>query len=150
MQTTYTAERWMDAPADVIYRCLADYRQHHRPGGFLPDAFSDLEVLEGGVGAGSRVRWDVTTGGRRRTITATISEPQPGQTLVETADGLVTTFTVEPGPGGALVRFRTVFDEPGLSGLLTRLFAPRLLAPIYADELTRLERYARALAREAA
>jgi hypothetical protein len=43
------------------------------------------------------------------------------------------------------VRFDTVIDEPGLRGLMTRLFATRLLRPVYDDELQRLEEYARAL-----
>ena len=41
------------------------------------------------------------------------------------------------------VRFETVIDEPGVRGVMTRLFAPRMLAPLYADELTRLGEHAR-------
>jgi hypothetical protein len=37
-----------------------------------------------------------------------------------------------------------VLEANGLGGWMTRLFAPRLLAPIYADELERLERHATA------
>ena len=115
MRTTITAERELDAPAAVLYHCLADYRTHHRPEGFLPPAFSDLEVLKGGVGEGTEARWVVDAGGRR-TITATITEPVPGHTILETADGLVTTFTVDPTGAGARVRFETVIDEPGVRG----------------------------------
>ena len=143
MRTTITTERVLDAPADVVYHVIADYREHHRPEGFLPPAFSDLVVAHGGVGAGTEVSWVVDTGGRKRTIHATISEPEPGRTLVETAPGLETTFTIDPTPQGARVRFDTVIDEAGIGGILTRLFAPRLLRPIYADELRRLEAYAR-------
>jgi len=141
MRTTITAERELDAPAPILYHLLADYRTHHRPEGFLPPAFSDMEVLKGGVGAGTEARWVVDVGGRR-TITATITEPIPGHTLLETADRLVTTFTVDPTEAGARVRFETVIDEPGVRGVLTRLFAPRMLAPLYADELVRLGEYA--------
>ena len=98
--------------ADVIYLCLADYRDHHRPEGFLPPAFSDFEVTRGGVGAGTEASWTVTTGGRPRTIRATITEPEPGHTLLETAEGVETTFTVDPAPDGAVVRFETVIDDP--------------------------------------
>ncbi len=142
MRTTITAERELDAPAPVVYHLLADYRTHHRPEGFLPPAFSDMQVLKGGVGDGTEARWTVDAGGRR-TITATITEPVPGHTLLETADGLTTTFTVDPVEAGSRVRFETVIDEPGVRGLLTRLFAPRMLAPLYADELTRLGEHAR-------
>lgn len=41
----------IDAPAMVVYHCLVDYRAHHRPGGFLPPAFEQLEIARGGVGA---------------------------------------------------------------------------------------------------
>ncbi len=135
----------MDAPADVVYRCIADYRQHHRPGGFLPPAFTDYEIVNGGVGAGTSLRFAFTIGGRRRAMTATVTEPQPGRVLVERGSGVETTFTVQPAYGGSLVRFDTVIDDAGLAGLLNRLFAARLIRPIYEDELRRLDEYARAL-----
>jgi len=146
MRTTITAERRITAPPELIYLCLANYRDHHRPDGFLPDSFSDFEISRGGIGAGTAASWTVTTGGRPRHIEATITEPEPGRVLLESAESLETTFTVDPTPDGALVRFETVIDDPGLQGFLTRLFAERLLRPVYEDELTRLEAYAQQLA----
>jgi len=135
----------MDVPAQIAYHCLADYREHHRPEGFLPPAFSSFEIHGGGVGAGTEASWTVDLGGgRKRRMSATISEPEPGRRLVETGDGVVTTFTVTPADGGCVVRFDTEFDEPGSSGLLLRLFIGRMLGPLYADELERLDAYARA------
>jgi hypothetical protein len=55
-----------------------------------------------------------------------------------------TTFTVEQTVEGAHVRFDTVIDEPGVPGILYRLFAARMLGAIYDDELRRLEEHARA------
>ena len=146
MRTTFSAQRIMDVSPDVVYRCIADYEHHHRPDGFLPPAFSDMRVIQGGIGAGTVVSWAMDLGGRHETTTATISEPDPGHILVETSDTVVTNFVVEPSGGGSLVRFDTVIDEPGLRGVMTRLFATRLLRPIYDDELQRLEAYARQLA----
>jgi Polyketide cyclase / dehydrase and lipid transport len=142
MKTRISAERLMNAPAELVYQCIADYRHHHRPGGFLPPAFSDLEIARGGVGAGSELSWVVTAGGRPRTVVATISEPEPGRTLVESGVDVETTFTVEPTAAGTRVRFDTVIDDRGLQGVLTRLFAARLLRPIYEEELERLDDYA--------
>lgn len=143
MKSRFGAERRMDVPAQVAYHCLADYREHHRPDGFLPPAFSDFEISRGGVGAGTEASWTVDLGGgRKRRMTATITEPDPGRRLVETGDGVVTTFTVAPSGAGCVVRFETVFEEPGLSGLLLRLFIGRMLGPLYADELQRLDVYA--------
>jgi hypothetical protein len=53
----FSVERLVDAPAEVVYHCLADYREHHRAGGFLPPVFTDLQVLRGGVGAGTVIRF---------------------------------------------------------------------------------------------
>lgn len=143
MKSRFAAERRIDVPAQVAYHCLADYREHHRPGGFLPPAFSAFEVHRGGVGAGTEASWTVALGsGRSRRMTALITEPEPGRRLVETGDNVVTTFTVAPSDGGCVVRFDTTFDEPGLSGVLLRLFIGRMLGPLYADELARLDAYA--------
>ena len=143
MKATFSIDRVLDAPADIVYHCIADYAQHHRPGGFLPAAFSDLEITRGGVGAGTELHWVVDTGGRRRTVAATISEPDPGHLLVEDSPDVVTTFTVAPDNDGTYVRFDTTIDDPGLQGVLTRLFAGRLLRPIYEEELSRLEELAK-------
>jgi polyketide cyclase/dehydrase/lipid transport protein len=144
MKTTFSAERRMDVAPDVVYHCIADYEEHHRPGGFLPPSFSDFAIVHGGIGAGSELTWVVEAGGNKRKIDAVVSEPQPGRVLVETSPAIVTTFTVEPVDGGSLVRFDTEIDEGGVKGVMNRLFAPRMLVPIYRDELERLEAYARA------
>ena len=147
MQTRMSAERILDAPAHVVYHLISDYRDHHRAGpvGFLPPAFTDLVVEQGGVGAGTVIRFAMKMAGRTQSMAAAVTEPDPGRVLVETGPGVVTTFTVEPeGAAKARVRFDTVMEASGLQGLLTRLFAPRMLRPIYADELNRLEHHAKA------
>jgi polyketide cyclase/dehydrase/lipid transport protein len=147
MQTKISAERVLNAPAEVVYHLIADYSEHHRaaPDGFLPAAFTDLVVEQGGVGQGTVVRFTSKLGGRSQTVSAAISEPVPGRVLVETSPGLETTFTVEPvGAGRARVRFDTVIEAGGLTGLVTRFFAPGMLRPVYAEELENIEQHARA------
>jgi hypothetical protein len=144
MKTRFGAERCIDAPALVVYHLLADYREHHRPGGFLPPTFEQLEIARGGVGAGTEYRFVMTVGGHRRAVSTTVSEPVPGHKLVETGSGIETTFTVEQTVDGAHVQFDTVMDEPGVRGIMNRLFAARMLGPIYEDELQRLEDHAKA------
>ena len=68
----YSAERLVDAPADVVYHCIADY---------------------------------------------------------------------ERGGGG---RFDTVYTKSGPQGWIEKSLVARVLGPLYADELRRLERYAQA------
>jgi hypothetical protein len=142
------AERRIDAPADVVYRCIADYEHHHRPSpGFLPPAFHDQQLLRGGVGDGTVVRFSMTLAGRTRTVTSEITEPEPGRVLVESADQIRTVFTVEPVGRQCRVSFDTLMETRGLEGLMLHLFARRLLEPLYVDEQARLEQYARALSR---
>ena len=138
------AERQVAAPAERVYRILADYEHHQR---ILPDAFSDFKIERGGVGAGTVVSFKVTAGGVTRSHRDTVAEPEPGRVLTETNDkGKVTTFTVTPvgGPTSdrALVKIEVRWPAKGLQGLVERLVAPRMLRGLFADELERLERYA--------
>lgn len=146
MRTTVSADRTMPVPAGVVYHCLADYQDHHRPSGFLPPEFSEYVVESGGVGAGTVFSCVIVAGGSRTPVTCAVSEPEPGSRIVEQASNmnLHTTFTVDDAAGGSRVRIETVIDEGGVRGLLNRMFVPRLLAPIYRDELRRLEEYAAA------
>jgi len=101
-------------------------------------------VLRGGVGVGTLIQFSVRIAGRVSTRTQEVSEPEPGRVLVEWGDGEGSTFTVEPRGERAFVRIETTVQAGGLEGLLLPLIAPRLLRPILADELERLERYAQA------
>jgi len=149
----FAAERLIDAPASIVYHCLADYQAHHRhqPEGFLPSAFTRLDVLEGGVGAGTVIRFTTRVGGSSATRTQTVSEPEPGRVLVESGDGEGSTFTVQPrGDHRCFVRIETVLRSGGIQGWLMPLVGPRIMRGLYADELSRLERYAQSHARTAA
>jgi len=146
MRTTITAERRMTAPPELIYHCLANYRDHHRPDGFLPPAFSDFRVESGGVGAGTILRYKLTAGGRTREYRTKIAEPEPGRVLTEsdTGSSAVTTFTVSPQGPASLVQISGTWDGAGgIGGLFERIFAPRVLRAIYTDELKLLDAYAR-------
>lgn len=139
-----SAEQPIAAPADRVYRLIADYAQHHQH--FLPPAFSEYAVEKGGVGAGTIVRFRMTTGKRSRAYRMQVAEPRPGAVLTEsdTASSLVTTFTVTPSGDGCRVRIETVWQgSGGVGGFFERTFAPRVLRALYSDELTRLERHAR-------
>ena len=138
-----SAERTIDAPAGQVYSYLADMHQHPQ---FLPPAFSDFQVEEGGVGAGTVTRFAVTAGGRTRSYRMRVTEPEPGRLLVEsdTNSSLVTTFNVEPRDAKSLVRISTSWDGAGgIGGFFERTFAPRAMHRIYLDELERLNAYAR-------
>jgi Polyketide cyclase / dehydrase and lipid transport len=139
-----SAEATVAAPADTVYRYLADMRDHHPH--FLPTAFSDFQVESGGVGAGTVTRFKLTAGGRTREYRMQVAEPEPGRVLTESDmnSTAVTTFTVAPQDGASLVRISTAWDGAGgIGGVFERMFAPRVLRAIYTDELRRLDGYAR-------
>ena len=138
-----SAEGTVDAPAETVYGYLADMREHHPR--FLPPAFSDFEVEAGGVGAGTITRFKVTAGGRSREYRMKVAEPEPGRVLTEsdTNSSLVTTFTVTPEGPTSRVQISTHWEGAGgIGGFFERLFAPRVMRGIYADELERLNAYA--------
>lgn len=138
-----SAERRVDAPPETVYGYLADMREHHPR--FLPPAFSDFEVESGGVGAGTITRFKVTAGGRTRDYRMQVAEPEPGRVLTEsdTGSSLVTTSTVSPEGGVSRVTISTTWEGAGgVGGFFERLFAPRVMRGIYADELERLNDYA--------
>ena len=139
-----SAEGAVDAPAETVYRYIADMRGHHPR--FLPPAFSDFQVESGGIGAGTVIRYKLTAGGRTREYRTKVAEPEPGKILTEsdTGSSSVTTFTVSPQGAASLVRISGTWDGAGgIGGLFERMFAPRVLRGIYADELRRLDAHAR-------
>ena len=136
------SNRRINAPADRVYRCIADYRTHHPA--FLPPAFSNFTVEEGGVGAGTVIHFTLKAGGRTQTFRQRVSEPDPGRALTETTIGTQnnTTFTVRPDGSGSNVTIMTEYEgSRGISGLIERFLAPLLLRRLYKDELQRLDSY---------
>src|SRR6516165_6134268 len=139
-----SAEGAVSAPAEAVYRYIADRREPHPH--FLPAAFSDFQVESGGVGAGTITRFKMTVGGRTREYRMHIAEPEPGRVLTESDmnSSAVTTFTVSPRGSASLVQISSAWDGAGgIGGLFERMFAPRVLRTLYADELRRLDAYAR-------
>jgi hypothetical protein len=140
---TVTQEGAVGAAADLTYRLIADDEHHQH---FLPEGFSDFEVLEGGVGAGTLHRFKVAAGRRVREYVMRVDEPQPGRVITETDQNssLVTTFTVTPAGDWCTVRIETQWNGAGgIGGFFERTFAPRVMRRMYADELSKLDAYAR-------
>ena len=139
-----SATALIPAPAEKVYGIVADYRNGHPH--ILPKPwFLSLEVVEGGVGAGTVVDFSMRLMGRVQHFRATVTEPQPGRVLVETNDtGAVTSFTVEPQPNQqcrvTIVTETTVRD--GIAGKIEGWLTNRLLHPIYVAELAQLADFA--------
>ena len=138
------SQRRIAAPASLVYTIIADFNTHHAK--MLPPAFRDLRIVEGGVGAGTVITFDIVNGANVRHCRSEITEPEPGRVLVEEdrGNGTRTTFTVMPEGAGSLVRIESAFrTSRGLRGIVEALIAPPVLRRLLAEELARLDSYAR-------
>ena len=146
-QYSVGARARVNAPPARVYGIISDYRVGHPA--ILPKQFTSLTVEQGGTGEGTVIRCELRMLGQKQVFRAAVTEPQPGRVLVETIiEGapLVTTFTVAPADGGRVadVTISSVIDKkPGLRGLIERILSPRLLEPMYREELRLLDAYAR-------
>jgi hypothetical protein len=135
----------VDAPPAQVYAIIADYKRHH-PHIVPPQYFTRLDVVEGGVGAGTRTRVEMHVLGKRRVFEQVVTEPEPGRVLKEAnVDGsAVSTFTVEAsGERSSHVTIATDLPlQPGIQGVLERLAVSLLFPRIYKKELARLAEYA--------
>ena len=82
-----------------------------------------------------------------QTLRCEVTEPEPGRVLVESdvASDLVTTFIVEPSDGerDSRVTISTRWTRGGVRGFVERILAPRILQPVYRQELRNVEQLAR-------
>ncbi len=135
------ANRTIDAPPEVVYQLLKDYRERHPS--ILPSAFHGYGVEEGGEGAGTVFHVNVRAGGRDRAYHMRVSEPAPGEAIQEKdiATSLTTTFTVTPEDGGTRSSLRIATEWSGgggFGGFMERTFAPGVMRRIYEQELDRI------------
>jgi uncharacterized protein YndB with AHSA1/START domain len=130
------------APPERVYRIIADYRRGH-PAILPPRYFTEMEVIEGGYGAGTVITVRMNVFGTEVTYQMTVSEPEPGRILQEedASAGVATTFTVDPVDDGGRSRVTistTAVTAPGLRGWLEKLLNPVITRRIYREELERL------------
>ena len=143
---TVSASAVIPARRDRVYSLISNYNDGHPR--ILPKQFSGLVVEQGGVGAGTIIRFQMSLLGKKQTFRAAITEPEPGRVLVETdldTNGAVTTFTINPGgaPADSHVTISTELPvRSGFLGKIERTMTTMLLRPIYAKELENLARVA--------
>jgi uncharacterized protein YndB with AHSA1/START domain len=135
-------ERTIPAPPARVHAVLADY--HGRPR-FLPAAFADWTVEEGGSGGGTVVSYRLRAARRERRYRMEVAEPTPGVTLVERDrdSSLVTTWILSPTASGTAtdLKLSTIWEgRGGMAGFFERTFAPRGLRRIQGELLDRLTR----------
>src|SRR5579864_5793069 len=137
-----SASATIPARRERVYSLIANYKDGHPR--ILPRQFTSLVVEQGGVGAGTIIRFQMRVFGKKKTFRAAITEPEPGRVLVETdldTNGAVTTFTVNPGPVQVTADVTIATELPvraGILGVIERALSTRFLRPIYARELVLL------------
>lgn len=144
-QIKVKVEAVLDArPADV-YATIADYRKGH-PSILPKESYYDLQVEEGGYGAGTIMSFKARVLGVEQSFRQRVSEPEPGKVLVEqdidTVQNVTTTFTVIPVEQGqkSHVEISAMMNtSPGLKGFVERVVVSIFNPPIYRKELKLLE-----------
>ncbi len=141
-----TASAVIPARRERVYSLISNYKDGHPR--ILPKQFTSLTVEQGGIGAGTIIRFQMSIFGKKQTFRAAITEPEPGRVLVETdldTNGAVTTFTVNPGsaPADSHVSISTELPvRSGFLGKIERTLTTLLLRPMYSKELENLARVA--------
>jgi uncharacterized protein YndB with AHSA1/START domain len=134
--------RRIEAPPEAVYRVFADYRDAH-PRILPPSFFVGLTVERGGYGEGTIIQVAGRFAGRTRIIRGVVSEPEPGRRLVESYpdERMVTTFRVDPAPGGGASEVAISSVVPrrrGPIGWLEERLVRRLLTRVFREELALL------------
>jgi len=135
----------LDARPEDVYATIADYRQGH-PNILPKESLYDLQVEQGGYGAGTIIRFKARALGVEQSYYQRVSEPEPGKVLVEldidSAQNVTTTFTVIPleqGQKSHVEISTTMNTSPGLKGFVERIVVPIVNPPVYRKELKLLE-----------
>jgi len=136
---------------EAVYEILADYHNHH-PHILPTQYFSNLQIEEGGKGAGTVFRLRSHLMNTQRDFHMRVTEPEPGRVLVEKdmLSDLVTTFRFTPVNNGQQTEVKITTDwtsSPGLMGLIERLVTPRAMRQIYTTELEQLANYLKGIDR---
>ncbi|BBZ36804.1 SRPBCC family protein [Mycolicibacterium confluentis] len=130
----------INAAPDAVLAAVADY-QTVRPK-ILSSQYSGYEVLQGGVGAGTVVKWKLqATKSRVREVQNSVDVA--GKTVIEkdANSSMVTNWTVAPAGAGSTVTTKTTWTGAGgVKGFFEKTFAPLGLKKIQAEVLENLKK----------
>ena len=144
-QIKVKAEAVLNARPEDVYATIADYKKGH-PSILPKESFYDLQVEEGGYGAGTIMSFKARVLGVEQSFQQRVSEPEPGRVLVEqdidSIQNVTTIFKVIPVEQGqkSHVEISTTMNtSPGLKGFVERVVVSIFNPPIYRKELKLLE-----------
>jgi hypothetical protein len=126
-----------ESPERVL-EFLRDYRES-RPR-ILTSNWTAYRVEQGGKGEGTIYAYHFTAGGRERDYRLHVSERAGRLEEQDQGSTFVSTWSVEPAPGGSLVTIESSWEgATGVGGFFEARFAPRGLRRIYAQVLAALQ-----------
>jgi hypothetical protein len=124
----------------AAFAAVADY-QSVRPK-ILSPQYSEYQVLQGGQGQGTVVKWKLqATKSRSRNVQANVDVA--GHTVIEKDENssMVTNWTVAPaGPGSSVTVKTSWTGAGGVKGFFERTFAPLGLKKIQGEMLSNLKK----------
>ncbi len=130
----------INAAPEAVLAKIADYTDV-RPR-ILPEQYSDYQVVQGGVGAGTVAKWKLqATKSRVREVQASVDVA--GRTVIEkdANSSMVTNWTVAPAGTGSTVTVKTSWTGAGgVKGFFEKTFAPLGLRKIQAATLENLKK----------
>lgn len=130
----------VNAAPDAVLAEVADY-VNVRPK-ILPEQYSDYQVIQGGVGAGTVAKWKLqATKSRVREVQASVDVA--GRTVIEkdANSSMITNWTVAPAGTGSTVTVKTSWTGAGgVKGFFEKIFAPLGLRKIQAATLENLKK----------
>jgi Polyketide cyclase / dehydrase and lipid transport len=126
-----------ESPERVL-EFLRDYRDS-RPR-ILTSNWTAYRVEQGGKGEGTIYAYHFTAGGRERDYRLHVSERAGRLEEQDQGSTFVSTWSVEPAPGGSMVSIESSWEgATGIGGFFEARFAPRGLRRIYAQVLAALQ-----------
>ena len=144
-QINVKAATILDARPEDVYATIADYRHGH-PNILPKENFYDLQVEQGGYGAGTIIHFKMKVLGVEQAFYQRVNEPEPGRVLVEqdidSPQNVATTFTITPVENSqkSHVEISTTMNaSPGFKGLVERIVVPIINPQVYRKELKQLE-----------
>lgn len=138
----FGASAVIPAKTEQVWAMLVDYRAAH-PETLPKPAFANLDVKEGGSGAGTKFDLQMQVLGARRSLSMTVSEPEPGRILLEEDKdaGVSTAFILDPvGDSCALNIVTSTRTSPGFRGIVESLITPFVVRRVFRKQLRLIAR----------
>jgi hypothetical protein len=128
----------LTASPERVLEFLRDYRESRQR--ILTSNWTAYRVEQGGKGEGTIYAYHFTAGGRERDYRLHVAERAGRLEEQDQGSSFVSTWSVEPSPGGSTVTIESSWEgATGIGGFFEARFAPRGLRRIYAQVLAALQ-----------